>query len=191
MTCWTPEDAIALLSFQSFELVKLTDLLHDFSSLLTLGIGFNALLHAVERHIDLGATWILGMNHGETVTSWFKAQCHDGILHVKHLNRDARLVKTEQLNVVVECLLGFGVSCDLDSEIISIALPNHATLGNVKKILLSELLAAWDINEIDVSWGILEFWSLLLQAGRRVSSVFKMVELTCRKRSRHRDTEKT
>jgi len=95
------------------------------------------------------------VNHGKSRSSWFPGEGHDGVLHVQHFDRNARFVDSEELDIVVEGLLRFGVTRDLDGKIVTVVLPDHRTVGNVEQILLSEFLSAGKLNEIDVGGRVL------------------------------------
>ena len=164
-TGWAPENCIALLASESLDLVDLGDLvrlgLADglaqrvlVALVLLLAVALDLLHHVVERHVDLAGVGILGVDEGKARPGGLELEGHDGILDVDHFDGNAGLVETEQLEVVVQSLLGLGMSGDLDAEVLPVVLPHHAALGNVEEVLLAELLAGGQLDEVDVGGGV-------------------------------------
>ena len=121
---------------------------------LLLAVALDLLHHVVERHVDLAGVGVLGMDESKARTGGLKLEGHDGVLDVHHLDGNAGLVETEQLEVVVQRLLGLGMSRHLDAEVLSVVLPHHAALGNVEEVLLAELLSGGQLDEVDVGGGV-------------------------------------
>lgn len=106
--------------------------------------------HVVERDVDLGGHRILRVDDGKPAPLRLPREAHHGVLHVQHFHRDPRLVESEELDVIVQGLLGLGVSRDLDPQVLAPLLPDHAALGDVEEILLTQLLPLWDGDEVNV-----------------------------------------
>mmetsp|Transcript_34452 Transcript_34452/g.61925 ORF Transcript_34452/g.61925 Transcript_34452/m.61925 type:complete len:202 (-) Transcript_34452:1096-1701(-) len=155
----TPEDAIALLPLQRFDRVHFRNNLLLLACLLTLLLlAFQGLEHIIECNIDLGTRWVLRMYDSKPTPMGLPRKAHHGILHIQHLHGNPRLVHPKQFKVIVQRLFRLGMSRDLDSQVFSPLLPDHAALSDIEEILLTELFTRWDGDEIDVCRLILVLW---------------------------------
>lgn len=55
-------------------------------------------------------------------------------------------------------LLGFGITVDLDAQVVSVLLPVHLAVRHVEQVAYTQLPTAWDLNQCHTCRGVGLLW---------------------------------